>query len=142
MVFRLSIPLPLTALALVAGAAFCLERPASGAPVTPAPQSVSAIDRVWSSHRVGYAMVVTDTAIIVAYYDANRQLTVASRPRSAPAWVYHKLDSWTGWDSHNYIAMALDTLVRSTSSPICMVIRWSITAAPRRATFERLRVSR
>lgn len=110
MVFRLFAPLPLSALALVAGAAFYPDRPAFGAPVVPAPYAVSAIDRVWSSHRVGYAMVVTDAAVIVAYYDANRQLTVASRPRAAPAWVYHKLDSWTGWDSHNYIAMSLDSL--------------------------------
>jgi hypothetical protein len=100
--------LHLTAPVLAAGAAFCVGGAAAPAAPAAAPYTLSAIDRVWSSHRVGYAMVVTDAAIVVAYYDANRQLTVAARPRGAPAWVYHKLDSWTGWDSHNYIAMARD----------------------------------
>lgn len=97
-------------LALLAGVVPSNGAPTSAmqAPIVVATPTLSAIDRVWSSHRVGYAMVVTDSRIIVAYYDANRQLTVASRPRSAPAWVYHKVDSWTGWDSHNYLAMALD----------------------------------
>lgn len=69
---------------------------------------LSAIDRVWSGHSARFALQVTKDRIFVAYYDANRQLTVASRPRRSAAWVYHKLDSWLGWDSHNYIAMAVD----------------------------------
>ncbi len=69
---------------------------------------LSAIDRVWSGHSARFALAVTAARITVAYYDANRQLTVASRPRGQAAWVYHKLDSWLGWDSHNYIAMAVD----------------------------------
>ncbi len=80
--------------------------PATAAPA--APFAVSAIDRVWSGHSARFALVVTDQRIFVGYYDANRQLTVASRPRTADAWTYHKLDSWVGWDSHNYIAMAVD----------------------------------
>ncbi|MHA6723203.1 BNR repeat-containing protein [Sphingomonas sp. RS2018] len=72
--------------------------------------TVSAIDRVWSGHSVGFALVVTKERIFAGYYDANRQLTVASRPRRFAAWVYHKLDSWVGWDSHNYIAMAVDSV--------------------------------
>ncbi|KHL25329.1 hypothetical protein PK98_00940 [Croceibacterium mercuriale] len=69
---------------------------------------LSAIDRVWSGHYVPFAMAVGERAILVAYYDANRQLTVARRPRDGSYWTYHRLDSWTGWDSHNAIAMALD----------------------------------
>lgn len=79
------------------------------AQVAPAP-TLSAIDRVWSGHSVGIALVVTADRILVGYYDANRQLTIASRPRRSGAWVYHKLDSWVGWDSHNYIAMAVDSV--------------------------------
>jgi hypothetical protein len=71
-------------------------------------RELSAIDRVWSGHAVRFALAVTPERILVAYYDANRQLTVASRPRSVAHWTYHKLDSWTGWDSHNYLAMAHD----------------------------------
>lgn len=69
---------------------------------------VSAIDRVWAGQSSRFALVVTEATIFVAYYDANRQLTVASRPRRGSYWIYHKLDSWVGWDSHNYIAMAVD----------------------------------
>lgn len=72
-------------------------------------QPVEAIDKVWAGHSVGFAMTTSASHIYVAYYDANRQLTVAQRPLNNPAhWVYHKVDTWLGWDSHNLIAMALD----------------------------------
>jgi hypothetical protein len=67
------------------------------------------IDSVWSGHAVRFALDVGPNAIFVAYYDAQRQLTVASRPRNGGTWSYRKLDTRTGWDSHNYIAMATDT---------------------------------
>jgi len=66
------------------------------------------IDRVWAGHKVGFALVTSRTRIYAAYYDANRQLTVAQRPKSGGAWTYNKVDCWTGWDSHNFIAMAVD----------------------------------
>ena len=74
-----------------------------------APVSIEAIDRVWSGHTVPFAISTGKDKLYLAYYDANRQLTVAQRPLNAPShWVYHKLDTWLGWDSHNLIAMALD----------------------------------
>jgi hypothetical protein len=75
----------------------------------PAPLDLSAIDTVWSGHSVKSALAVTDTMIVVGYYDANRQLTIALRARGDGAsWRYQKLDSWVGWDSHNYVALAID----------------------------------
>jgi hypothetical protein len=74
----------------------------------PASLDISAIDRVWSGHSVRFALVANEKSILVAYYDSNRQMTVASRPRGVAHWTYHKLPSWVGWDSHNYIAMAED----------------------------------
>ena len=74
-----------------------------------AAQKIEAVDRVWAGHPVPFALVVTDTRIYVGYYDAARQLTVASRPRGSSWWTYTKLPSWVGWDSHNSIAMAVDT---------------------------------
>lgn len=104
--FSIRFRLPVAALALLGAAPGPpTSAVAQAAVATP---TLSAIDRVWSAHRVGYAMVVTDTRIFVAYYDAARQMTIAVRPRTAPAWIYHKVDSWTGWDSHNYVAMAVD----------------------------------
>jgi len=69
---------------------------------------LSAIDRVWSGHSVRFALTVSASRIFVGYYDANRQLTVASRTRDSSNWIFQRLDSHTGWDSHNYIAMAVD----------------------------------
>lgn len=73
-----------------------------------AAQAIEAVDRVWAGHDASFALVVTDTHIYVGYYDAARQLSVASRPRGSAWWTYAKLPSWIGWDSHNSIAMAVD----------------------------------
>ena len=67
-----------------------------------------AIDRVWSGHSVRSALLVTAKSIIIGYYDANRQLTVAQRAKSGGGWIYQKLDTWNDWDSHNYIAIDQD----------------------------------
>ncbi len=73
-----------------------------------AAQKLEAVDRVWAGHEVPFALVVTEEHIYVGYYDAARQLSVASRPRGSSWWTYARLPSWVGWDSHNRIAMAVD----------------------------------
>lgn len=74
-----------------------------------AAQRLEAVDRVWAGHDAAYALVVTADRIYVGYYDAARQLSVASRPRGSSWWTYTRLPSWVGWDSHNNIAMAVDS---------------------------------
>lgn len=66
------------------------------------------IDRVWSGHPVGFAMVADDDRIFVGYYDGNRVLTLASRLLSGGEWSFQAFPSKIGWDSHKYIALALD----------------------------------
>ena len=44
-----------------------------------------------------------------AYYDANRQMTVAQRKLHDTRWLFQKLPASVGWDSHNYITMAVDS---------------------------------
>ncbi len=73
-----------------------------------AAQRIEAVDRIWAGHDVAFALVVTADRIYVGYYDAARQLSVASRPRRSAEWTYIRLPSWVGWDSHNNIAMAVD----------------------------------
>ncbi len=91
---------------LSAVAALSLASMVAAQPVAP---RMEAIDRIWSGHYSRFALATTARSIVVAYYDANRQLTVATRPRDNGAgWVYHRLDSWTGWDSHNYVAATVD----------------------------------
>jgi hypothetical protein len=69
--------------------------------------SAIAIDKVWSGHRVKPALLTRNNHQFVSYYDDSRQLTVAHRILGKP-WRYYKVDSWVGWDSHNYITMELD----------------------------------
>jgi hypothetical protein len=64
---------------------------------------------VWSGHPVGFSLVTTATRQYVAYYDTDRTMTVASRDLTSSTWTFARLPSTVGWDSHNYIAMDIDT---------------------------------
>ena len=63
---------------------------------------------VWSGHPVGFALLTTATRQYVAYYDTNRDLTVAQRALTSDTWTFTRLPTTVGWDSHNYIAMDID----------------------------------
>lgn len=63
---------------------------------------------VWSGHPVDFALLTTDEHQFVGYYDAQRHMTIAQRRIGETEWTYHRLRRVTGWDSHNYIAMAVD----------------------------------
>lgn len=63
---------------------------------------------VWSGHPVGFSLLSTKDKQFVGFYDAERKLTVASRKLSENNWHFVKLPETLGWDSHNYIVMALD----------------------------------
>ncbi len=67
-----------------------------------------AIDRVWAGNVANFDFLTEGNHQYIAYYDANRQMSVAHRKGPRSPWVYYKVDSWLGWDSHNYIRMALD----------------------------------
>ena len=64
---------------------------------------------VWSGHPVGFALVTTATKQYAAYYDTNRDMTVAQRALTSNTWTFTRLPTTVGWDSHNYIAMAIDS---------------------------------
>lgn len=66
------------------------------------------VDRVWAGHPVGFALLTGKGTQYVAYYNATRDMVVASRKPGSSEWVRQVLPSRVGWDSHNYIAMALD----------------------------------
>ncbi|WP_245953159.1 BNR repeat-containing protein [Alteromonas aestuariivivens] len=66
-----------------------------------------ALDNVWSGHRVKPYLLTRGKHQFVAYFDANRQMTVAHREGANP-WRYYKVDSWLGWDSHNYVTLEVD----------------------------------
>jgi hypothetical protein len=68
------------------------------------------ISDVWSGHPVDFTFVERGDSQYVAYYDTLRRMTVAMRPTQSNTLRYVNLPSAIGWDSHNYIAMALDSL--------------------------------
>lgn len=66
------------------------------------------IEPVWSGHSVGFDLLLDGDRQYAAYFDAERRMTVASRRIGDASWKIKKLDSVLGWDSHNYVQMALD----------------------------------
>ena len=63
---------------------------------------------VVSDFRVGFCLLTAGGRQYVAYYDKERRMTVASRKLGSTDWIYQILPSKVGWDSHNYITMAVD----------------------------------
>lgn len=66
------------------------------------------ISQVWAGHPVNFAIKTTEKSQCVAYYNTDRKMVVASRSPDSTSWKYTELPTSTGWDSHNYIAMAID----------------------------------
>lgn len=66
------------------------------------------ISQVWAGHPVNFAIKTTEKLQCVAFYNTNRKLIVASRSPDSTSWKYTELPTTTGWDSHNYIEMAID----------------------------------
>jgi hypothetical protein len=63
---------------------------------------------VWAGDPVPFALLTQAPYQYIAYYDANREMTVVQRNLNERTWRTNKLNITTGWDSHNYIAMAID----------------------------------
>ncbi|HEX6765207.1 MAG TPA: BNR repeat-containing protein [Polyangiaceae bacterium] len=67
------------------------------------------IEDVFSGHPVNFALVTRGNRQFAAYYDTNRNMTVASRTLGSTTWTFKRLPSVLGWDSHNHVSMALDS---------------------------------
>ena len=63
---------------------------------------------VWSGHPVGFALLTSGKRQLVAFYDADRRMTVGSRWLNESRWQLVPLPSVLGWDSHNYITLVVD----------------------------------
>jgi hypothetical protein len=92
-------------LALIALAAACAWAAPSRAEEIAAKTTV---DQVWSGHPVGFTLLTRGDQQFVAYYDADRQMTVAARHLGNDEWQKAALPEKLGWDSHNYVTMAVD----------------------------------
>lgn len=66
------------------------------------------VDQAWSGHSVGFSLLTDAPMQYVAYYNAGRELIVASRRLDEAAWARNVLPEKLGWDSHNSVTMAVD----------------------------------
>ncbi len=86
----------------------------AGSVALAAPESQLRVDAVldiapvWSGHPVGFCLVTRADRQFVAYYDAERRMTVADRSLDSPTWRFTVLPETVGWDSHNSVTMAVD----------------------------------
>lgn len=96
---------------------------------------------VWSAHPVGFCLLTRAPFQYAAFYDAGRNLTVAQRRLDEKAWKLHRLPVTTGWDSHNYVTMAVDDdgFLHLSGDMHCVPLKYFRTTKPLDAsTFERL----
>lgn len=94
------------------------------------------ISYAWAGHPVGFALLTQPPYQFVGYYDDVRQLTVAQRNLNERTWTITKLPSITGWDSHNYIAMAIDDdgFLHLSGNMHAVPLLYFRTAQPRNAS--------
>jgi hypothetical protein len=99
---------------------------ANAVAAAPEPEVVATIDvaPVWAGHPVGFALLTATDRQYVAFYDADRHLTVAARSLADTRWEFFRLASAQpdpprgpkqtsavlGWDSHNNVVMAIDSV--------------------------------
>ena len=77
------------------------------------------ISPVWSGHPVSFDLIIKGQRQFVAFYDSERRMTVGQRDineeifklvRLEGIWLEarERLSTEIGWDSHNYVTMAID----------------------------------
>ena len=71
--------------------------------------SIINVAPVWAAHPVGFALLTHGDQQFVAFYDAQRRMTLAQRTLGSTKWKLKSLPSTLGWDSHNSVTMALDS---------------------------------
>ncbi|MCK5862375.1 MAG: BNR repeat-containing protein, partial [Candidatus Hydrogenedentes bacterium] len=74
------------------------------------PQTLEVVDvmPVWAGHPVGFYLLTHEDMQFIAFYDADRKMTVGKRSLNDTVWEFQRLPETLGWDSHNYITMAID----------------------------------
>lgn len=100
--------IPTSCLTLLVGI-LCANLPTNSAKAE-TPRVLASLDiaPVWSGHRVGFSLLTQPPYQFAAFYDAERQMTVVARRLDSTQWQMVRLPETLGWDSHNYVTMALD----------------------------------
>ena len=98
---------------------FGLEGICAPTQVLPTEAKVSVIGHAWAGDPVSFAILTERGHQFVAFYDGDRRLNVAGRSLDSDGWTIVKPEGHdvpargrssnvTGWDSHNYLRLALD----------------------------------
>ncbi len=112
-----------------------------------APAAEMAVERVieiapvWSGHPVGFDLVTSGRRQYVAFYDAERRMTVGGRRLSEDRFRLVRLPERIGWDSHNYVRLAVDDdgFVHLSGNMHGVPLKYFRTAEPHEVTtFRRL----
>jgi len=96
---------------------------------------------VWSGHPIGFDLLTAGDHQYVAFYDAERHMTVGARRLADDAFRLVRLPERVGWDSHNYITMTVDGAGRMhlAGNMHCVPLKYFRTAAPHNiGTLERV----
>lgn len=74
------------------------------------PEVVESLDilPVWSGHPVGFCLYTHKDIQLAAFYDADRNMTIAKRRLDSREWEFARLPEQVRWDSHNSIVMTVD----------------------------------
>ncbi len=67
------------------------------------------VGTVWAANKVSFALETVGDKQFVAYYDQDRMMTVAFRLLGNDTWEKKTLPNKLHWDSHNYVAMGIDS---------------------------------
>ena len=87
------------------------DKPVSAAAKKPAPITLAEnieVAPAWAGHPVGFALLTRGDQQFVAFYDAERNMTIGQRTLGDKSFKLTVLPTQVAWDSHNGIEMALD----------------------------------
>ncbi|MGE9293723.1 MAG: BNR-4 repeat-containing protein, partial [Puniceicoccales bacterium] len=70
--------------------------------------NISDITPVCADFRVGFALMTEGEWQYIGFYNPERHMTIGRRRLDEANWKFKTLPSTVGYDSHNFIAMALD----------------------------------
>ena len=101
------LPMNLTPLRAIAFSLATLIGLSQALAATP-PVKVTEIDEVWAANTVNFALKTHGERQFIAYYDAQRMMTVAMRELDSDQWTKTTLPSRLHWDSHNYVDLGID----------------------------------
>lgn len=80
----------------------------ASAQAQPAPPRSIDVSPVWAGHPVGFDLLTAAGRQYIAFYDDQRRMTVGVRRFPSTEFRFVRLPSPLGWDSHNYVTLALD----------------------------------